>query len=271
MKGGAPWRRPLAVLSSPPGVQGYDLLNRTFERIFVLTIGRGRGRHEKLRERLAGLHYELFYGFDGAELDPEGLERAGFYSEARARRVHRHGKAMQLGQLGCAMTHRAIYQKMVVNGWKQVLIFEDDVLPRPEAMGELEAALGELPPTWEFLYLGYEHGEVTRLWDRVKQGVYLVLAALRLIKWTPREVLGLHPSPYSPHLRRAGKHHCTHAYAVSLSGARKLLAEQTPVAYLADQLPLKLCMGRVIEAYLTDPKFFDQDSFLGNTGTFTTG
>jgi len=266
-----PRRGAFAVLSSAPSVQGYDLLNRTFEHIFVLTIERGSGRHEKLRERLDGLRYQLFYGFDGAELDVPALEKAGFYSEARARKVHRHGKTMQLGQLGCAMTHRAIYQKVVVNGWERALIFEDDVLPRPEAMGELAGALGELPPSWEFLYLGYEHGEVTRAWDRVKQAGYLPLAALRLIKWTPRQVLGLHPSPYSPHLRRAGKHHCTHAYAVSLNGARKLLAEQTPVAYLADQLPLKLCIGREIEAYLTEPKFFDQDSFLGNTGTFTTG
>jgi glycosyl transferase family 25 len=251
-------------------VQGYDLLNRTFERIFVLTIRRASGRHAKLRERLQGLDYELFYGFDGAELDLAALERAGTYSEARARKVHRHGRTMQLGQVGCAMTHRAIYEKVVENGWERVLIFEDDAFPRVEAMGELEAALRELPSTWEFLYLGYEHGEVTRAWDRVKQAWYLLLAALRLIKWTPRQVLGLFPAPYSAHLRRAGKHHCTHAYAVSQSGARKLLAEQTPVAYLADQLPLKLCIGGEIEAYLTDPKFFDQDSFLGKTETFTT-
>jgi len=254
-----------------PGVQGFDLLNRTFDRIFVVTLRRATDRQERLRQRLRGLDYQLFFGFDKAELDLAALERDGVYSEARARKVHRQGKSMPPGHVGCSMSHRAIYQAVVANGWRRVLIFEDDVLPRAEAMGELAPALAELPPSWELLYLGYEHGERTRPYDRVKQAAYLPLAALRLIKWTPRQVMGLYPKAFSKHLRRAGKHHCTHAYAVTATGARKLLQEQTPVAYMADQLLLKLCMGGEIEAYLTDPKFFDQDSFLGTTGTYTTG
>lgn len=254
-----------------PAVQAFDLLNRTFDRIWVVTLRRATDRQEKLRERLRGLDYQLFFGFDKADLDLEALERAGAYSAARARKVHRQGKLMPPGHVGCSMSHRAIYEATVSNGWDRVLILEDDVVPRVEAMEELAPALAELPSDWELLYLGYEHGERTRPRDRLKQAAYLPLAALRLIKWTPRQVMGLHPRPFSAHLRRAGKHHCTHAYAITGRGAKKLLDEQTPVAYMADQLLLKLCIGGEIEAYLTDPKFFDQDSFLGHTGTYTTG
>jgi len=135
--------------------------------------------------------------------------------------------------------------------------------------GERRAALAQLPPGWELLYLGYEHGERASAWDRVKQAAYLPLAALRLIHFTPREVLGLHAAPYSKNLRRAGKHHCTHAYAVSPAGARKLLAAQTPVAFSSDQLLVKLCIAGQLEAYVAEPKFFGQDSWHGRTAAYT--
>jgi hypothetical protein len=135
-------------------------------------------------------------------------------------------------------------------------------------LATLAPAFAELPAGWELLYLGYDHGERFSAWDRVKQATYLPLAALRLIKWTPRQVVGLHSRPFSPHLRRAGKHHGTHAYAVSLSGAKHLLEAQTPVASNADQLLIRLCIGGEIVAFVTEPKLFDQESTLGSTGSY---
>lgn len=249
---------------------GPEVLNQFFDKILVISLRRATERHPRVRERLAGVDYEIFWGTDARELDLPALEREGRFSEAKARRVHRTGKLMEPGHIGCAFSHRAVWEAIVRNGWQRTLIFEDDVLPRPEAItAALPQALAELPPDWDMVYLGYEHGEVTRPWDRVKQGFYLALAGLRLIKWTPRQVLGLHPSPYSTHLRRAGKHHGAHAYGVTLACARRLLAEQTPVAWYSDQLMLHLAIGREIEAFLTEPKFFDQDSLKGTTPTYT--
>ncbi len=64
-------------------------------------------------------------------------------------------------------------------------------------------------------------------------------------------------------LRRAGRHLCTHAYAVTLEGARKLLAAQTPVAFNADQLLAFLVLRGRLEAFVTQPMFFDQEVFAG--------
>jgi glycosyl transferase, family 25 len=252
-------------------MDGYAFLNRFFDRIVVISLRRATERHPRLEERLRGLRHEIFWGTDKEEMDLAALERAGAWSPARARQVHRNGKLMAPGHVGCAFSHRAVWEAIVRNGWQRTLIFEDDVLPRPEARTDLvAAALSELPATWDLVYLGYEHGETTSPWDRVKQGSYLLFSALRLIKWTPRQVLGLHPSPYSPHLRRAGKHHGAHAYGVTQRCARILLQAQTPVAWMADQLLLHLAIGRDVEAFLTEPKFFDQDSLRGATATYTT-
>jgi len=244
-------------------VKGFEALNRIFDRVVVITLARAADRHALLRERLLGLDYELFHGSDARELDVADLERRGVYSEALARRATRHRRGLRPAEIGCSLSHRGVYERMLREGWERVLILEDDVVPVPGALERVEEALGQLPPTWELVYLGYQGGEVATLRRRAKQAGYLALASLGLIHWTPREVLGLYAAPFSANLRRAGKHHCAHAYAVTAPGARKLVAAQTPVTFSADQLLLKLCIGRRIEAFVTEPKFFEQDSVRG--------
>jgi glycosyl transferase family 25 len=53
---------------------------------------------------------------------------------------------------------------------------------------------------------------------------------------------------------------CTHAYAVSREGARKLAAAQTPVALAADQLLTMMVLGGRLDAYVAVPALFDQES-----------
>jgi glycosyl transferase family 25 len=79
------------------------------------------------------------------------------------------------------------------------------------------------------------------------------------VRWRTGEALRLLPRPFAPHLRVAGLHVCTHAYAVSLSGARKLLAAQTPIAYRADLLFCALILGGELSAFLAEPCAFDQE------------
>ena len=74
-------------------------------------------------------------------------------------------------------------------------------------------------------------------------------------------VSNLLPKPYSVHLKNAGFHDCTHAYAITLAGAQKLLAAQTPVVYRADDLLSATIMKGELNAFVTEPKFFDQQIF----------
>ena len=79
--------------------------------------------------------------------------------------------------------------------------------------------------------------------------------------WTYKMVANLLPKPFSKHLKKAGFHDCTHAYALTLEGAKKLLAAQTLVVYRADDLLSATIMKGELRAFITDPKFFDQEIF----------
>lgn len=239
----------------------WEELQRAFDRILVVTLERATDRQARVRERLAGLDFQFHLGVDKRALDAERLRAEGYDADA-ARRVARRSRAMTAGEIGCALSHRQLYQAAVERGWERVLVFEDDVRPRPD-LGALPAVLAQLPASWELLYLGYSNFERVTAAHRAKQAAYLALSAARLMKWTPEQVRRLHPAPYSPNLRRAGLHHCTHAYAFTREAARKLLAAQTPLAFVADQLLVHLVLRGELEAYVVEPKLFDQEAGAG--------
>jgi glycosyl transferase family 25 len=251
-----------------PRQEAFRRLEQTFDRIFVVTLARATERQARVRARLEGLRYEFFQGFDRAALDVAQLARDGVYDPVRARRMDRRRRALGPGELGAALSHRKIYEEAIRNGWNRVLVFEDDVLPRDADLAALPAALAELPAAWDLVYLGWTNFETVTARDRAKQATYFLLSSLGLMRhWSPREILRFHPSPFSPHLQRAGLHHCLHAYAFTLEGARKLLAAQTPIAFSADQLVARLVLRGALTAFITAPKFFDQETGPGGPGS----
>ncbi len=237
----------------------FEVLNRSFDRIFVLTLHRARERQRHAEQHLATLDYRFHMGVDAATLDVRALERAGTYDPARARRVSRLGRPLTPGEIGCALSHRQLYEQTVRNGWSRVLVLEDDAGPSGD-LGCAAAALAELPDDWELLYAGWSNFEVVTRRMRLKRAAYVGLSALQLLKWTPEQVLRMHPSSYSLHLRRAGLHHGAFAYAFTLGAARKLLAAQTPVAYSADQLFIHLVLSGAVNAFVAQPKLFCERS-----------
>jgi glycosyl transferase family 25 len=238
----------------------FEFLSRWADRIFVVSLRSATERRALVRERLEGLRYALFDAFDKRDLDRAQLLRDGAYDERRTRRAFRFKKDMTLGAIGCALSHRRLYEDMVANGWERMVVMEDDVVPRTPELGALPSALAELPPTWELCYLGYWQNEVVTTNRRLRQIAYVALAPFGLSRWRPRETLRLLPRPFSPHLRKAGRHMCTHAYAITREGARKLAAAQTPIAYSADQLLAMAVLQGRIEAYAVAPALFDQES-----------
>lgn len=247
----------------PHAVRAFAFLNRWADRVFVVSLLRAAERRQRMRERLAGLDYRFLDAFDKLDLDREKLRASGIYDEGRTPRAFRHRADMPLGQVGCSLSHRAIYEQVVANGWRRVVILEDDLVPQVEALDLLPDALEQLPPSWELCYLGYLGNKEITARARMKRAFYLALAPLGLVRWRPSEALRLLPRPFSPNLRRAGRHLCTHAYAVTLDGARKLLAAQTPIAFNADQALAFLVLRGQLEAYVTCPMFFDQERFAG--------
>ena len=243
------------TLNSAAFLQSY------FTKILVLSVPRFTDRQESVNELLKGIPFDFFWGVDKNEIDLQEAIQQHRFDPSKAMALQRHKKPMSLGELACSLSHRSIYEAIVANGWEKVLVLEDDVWPLFEHMEQLPAAMQELPPSWDLVYLGYLlHEEVTPRLKR-KQQFYTILSRLGLMKWSYPMVSRMLPSTYSTHIKRAGFHNCTHAYAVTLEGAQKLLAAQTPVVYRADDLLSYSNLKGNLETYVTVPKFFDQEEF----------
>jgi glycosyl transferase, family 25 len=242
-------------------LDAYHFLQHFFDKIFVVSVPRFTERHQKLKQNLAGLQYDFFWGADKLKLDYATAKTDGTYDEQMAQKLQRQGKALNLGEIACSLSHRMVYEEMLKHNWQKVLILEDDILPLYTNLAQLPIALNELPEDWELVYLGYlKHENVTAALKR-KQIWYKILSRFGLMKWTYKMVTNLLPKPYSSHLKKAGFHDCTHAYALTLQAAKKLLAAQTPVVYRADDLLSSTIMKGELEAFVTEPKFFDQEIF----------
>jgi glycosyl transferase family 25 len=238
--------------------RSYGALNDYFDRIFVLTLRRATDRHPLLERALSGLRYEVVYGEDKVDLDLADLEARGIYDDRGARQLHRHGRGVTLGHIACVLSHARIWRRVLDEGHQRVLVFEDDAEPIPETIALAPAVLAQLPRSFELAYLGYNGREEVTLRRRLDRAAYVALGAARLIRWTAREALNSLPRPYSANLRRAGLHDHTHAYALTRSAARKLLAFQSPVRMNVDTGIARLVVRGELEAYVAEPKLFRQ-------------
>lgn len=238
-----------------------NLLHKYFDKVFVVSVPRFTERHKQLEKHLEGLTFDFFWGADKLKIDYNTAKTDGTYDEQKAQKFQRQSKALNLGEIACSVSHRMIYEEMLKQNWQKVLILEDDILPLYNNFAQLPDAIAELPANWELVYLGYlKHEKITAALKR-KQMWYKILSRLALMKWTYKMVTNLLPKPYSQHLKKAGFHDCTHAYAITQQAAKKLLAAQTPVVYRADDLLSSTIMKGELNAFVTEPKFFDQESF----------
>ncbi|CAN5863731.1 N/A [soil metagenome] len=236
-------------------------LQQYFDKVLVVSVPRFTDRHQRVQERLKGLSFDFFWGADKLKLDLKTAKQEGVYDEEKTKQFERLSKPLSLGELACSLSHRNVYEAMIANGWKKILILEDDVWPLYNNMPLLIPALQELPAQWDLVYLGYlKHEKVTGQL-KLKQFFYKILSNVGLMKWSYTMVSNLLPKRYSAHLKKAGFHDCTHAYAITMEGAKKLLKAQSPVVYRADDLLSYTILKGNFTAFVTEPKFFDQEDF----------
>ena len=120
------------------------ILNKFFDKIYVITLEGSSTRIERMVERLKGVEYEFFYGVNGATLDKTP------YIEV--------GSKQTRGQLGCTLSHYNLYEKIVKEDIDKVLILEDDCLLN-DNVNNLETYFEQLPEDWGLFYVGWDnHG-----------------------------------------------------------------------------------------------------------------
>lgn len=236
----------------------FDLLNSFFDKIYVITLRRATDRHEHVKNELNGLHYSLFYGQDKLEFDVNDLKRKNIYNEELAKEQHRYHKPMPAGMIGCSWSHKLIYEDIINNNFKKVLILEDDIIINIESVKQFSSVLNDLPKDWELLYLGYDKNEELKLIHNLKKGLYHVQHFFGLIKYSHKLISNLYAKKFTNNIFTAGYHDHTHAYAITNSGARKLNELQTPIKFFPDNLLAYAATNEIVKSYIAKPKMINQ-------------
>ncbi len=243
----------------------FNLLNSFYDKIYVLSVASAEVRRKLFSERFKGLNFSFYFGADKNNFTKEQLVEKGIYDEKRTAENHRYGKTMLPGEIACAWSHKMIYEDIMKNRYAKTLIFEDDAVPDPSMVKKIPFILEEIPGDCELLFWGWDKNGETNMKTVLKKNWYHLQHTVGQLKWDHTIINNLFAKPYSPHLKKAGFHDYTYAYAVSKSGVSKLLGLQDPIQYIADNLLSIAATKKIINGYITYPPVFLHDALPDGT------
>ena len=233
-----------------------EALSGFFDHVYVITLRRCVERQESMARQLADMPFEFFWAVDGKALSSEEIAQL---TDSAAIRMN-CGRDLSFGEIGCSLSHRYVCEDALRRGFSRVLVLEDDASLLPVGVDDVLAMLRELPAQWDLWYLGYSRFHdsfIARLVRRIKEIVFRVRGKRYGTRYTRR---------HSAHLRRAGFHNLSVAYAMTVSGCRKLVQTQTPVADTADSVMSHLCASRSWDAYISIPMIFEPNGMPTTIG-----
>lgn len=209
--------------------------------VFVISLPTETKRRAMISEHLEsrGLPFQFFDAIDGRQMD---VIKHQNYNSPRRRRAH--GRDLTGGELGCLLSHQAIYQKIIDENLPFALVLEDDV-----RLGE------DFPNVLEKLT---HH---TDIFDIVR-----FLGSPKVARGKHRKIKPLDEKHHLVRLRTAPGG--AHATLVTRKGAQKLLK-----ALQKNAFPIDTLMGRGwetgIQSLSVQPGLATQDlemeSAIGDT------
>lgn len=236
-----------------------------FDAVWVLSLRGSKARHVHLKKALFPLNYTLCWGIEGKDYTEAALIQQGIYDPEAARMHTNERRGLAVPEIACAWSHRRLYEAMIAQGLRQVLVLEDDVAPCETAIQALPQVLRALPRDWEFCYFGYYGNERYDLGQRIKQSLYRITQPLGITRRVGRKIgRKRYPRSYAKHLSYAGFHYGSHAYALRASAAKKLIQHQQPIAFVTDILFAHLIYKAQLKAFIAVPNLFDNRSVQGD-------
>jgi collagen beta-1,O-galactosyltransferase len=169
-----------------------------FEKIYVINLKRRPERLAKMNAilRIIGVDYDVMEAIDGNALTDSDLQSIRFmpgYIDPYYKRP------MKKGEIGCFLSHYKVWKDVVQNKYGRVIVLEDDVRFTENSTSILKKVVEDLAKTqldWDYIYLGRKKISA--------HGDEFFVAGHR-------------------HLSTIGYSYWTLAYALSYTGASKLI------------------------------------------------
>ena len=129
--------------------------------VYVISLEHVIERQEKIKKSLdgMGIDFEFWRATDGKNLKDDEIAIIG------EDRLKEYKREMNLGALGCLLSHYRIYQDMLSNSIGKALILEDDAEFDPQFHPEFNRILDDIlrsSNSWNLLHLGYAVIDSTR-------------------------------------------------------------------------------------------------------------
>ena len=246
-------------------------LSNHYDKVYVINIERTRKlRLEKVKQNLKGLPFEFFEGVDGSLLSDEELNQIADLEESRERLntfyMHRYGhpstRTLKKSEIGVSYSHIKIYREMVANGWRKVLIFEDDARIDFSKTHLIPEILREIPADCELFFWGYRWYDcetTLRRFFRLYITTPFEKSKAFLSRTSYENLIERYPKPYKKHVWHAGLHAGTHGYAITLQGAKKMLSGNFPVVMTSDRAVSYLQERGELKCYVAVPLIVRDD------------
>ena len=260
------------------------------DKIYVINLDRSNDRYKQMQEKLDNIQlpveYTRFPAFDGNDIElinEETGERikgsefssnikllqgkfkiscspewSGEFTPLKLNMIYFHPRIK--GELGCACSHRKIWEEIKKHGYKNTLILEDDIEFTQEISKYLARSLNNVPNNYEIIYIG--------ILDSIDS--YKDIIKNKFLHKIKRIFDRDFSNPFFKQVRRSiGS---TEAYIISEKGAQTLLNKTTNHSQI-DRVMSKLIEEKEIIAYVIKPVLTKQTgpSIIGNfTDSFET-
>lgn len=208
----------------------YRLCIRTFiMRIYCINLASATARRERVFEECQkfGLSVEMIDAVNGKGLSEQELRSQVFDFE---------NNYLTRGEIGCALSHLKVYEKMLANGDNHALVLEDDVLfsldPRPFIEGAAKS-------------------------DPDQPLVFLITRYKSYLKNRERMFGDI---AFYPTLNA----NCAHAYVLTRAAARNMLRSLLPVRIVADHWKFFMQCG-LVKVWVCEEQFAVQDGEAGGS------
>jgi glycosyl transferase, family 25 len=173
--------------------------------IWILNLERSRDRREFMERQLNELNwrFDMVSAVDSKYLGSEDLKH---YSAQEAMKTIQ--RELKPGEIGCALSHARMWERIVAENIEEVLILEDDVTIKSELLDVL-GRRSTFPEDWEFINFRTD---------------------VQKIPFGPP----VHTKYKICHFKRYANRTC--AYFINARGAKKLCAHVYPIRWAADGL-----------------------------------
>lgn len=244
-----------------------SILNRVFDAVFVINLDRAPDRMKKIDTELRnlGVRYERIQAVDGKALSADEIRH---WTTPSCERL------CTKGAIGCALSHRKVWEETVRRGLRRVLVLEDDAHFGENFERRFTQTWKRLPSDWDMVYIGCTTGcgdrERYTFFDWGMTGAFTVQQLLKDRK-LPTRHHAVNESIVVPDSASA-----THCYAITANAAKVLLSRMQRVSGMGhvDQL-ITYHHGRDLTKYafrdgslVTQAMQFDESTIGGGGSPF---